>query len=130
MNAERDLCAAAAARYLQLGYTTMDNLTYAAVRNRAGRFAEPNPNPVAPIAVALPDSVASPRWERVNLAYTGLVDGYPLAGLEYIVVDKDFTTRGAPLGSLQPHVTAPPCCARVLMPKGFRVPSRAMCPCA
>lgn len=94
-----DLRAAAAARYLQLGYAMMDNLTYAAVRNRAGRFALPNPNPVAAIAVALPDSVASPRWERVNLAYTGLVDGYPLAGLEYIVVDRDFTKRGTPRGS-------------------------------
>ena len=103
----RDLCAATASRYLQLGYTNMDNLTYAAVRNRAGRFALPNPNPVAPIAVALPDSVASPRWERVNLAYTGLVDGYPLAGLEYIIVDKDFTKRGAPLGCLWSVVTVP-----------------------
>ena len=34
------------------------------------------------------------QLKDVPWAAAGLLDGYPLAGLEFIVVDKDFTTRG------------------------------------
>jgi hypothetical protein len=69
----RGLTGAAArrGRYMRLGYAHMDNLPFAAIKNRAGSYVTPDPNPAAKLAVALPSSISSPRWDRVNLATNG-----------------------------------------------------------
>ncbi len=67
--------AAHGGRYMRLGYAHMDNLPFAAIKNRAGSYVTPDPNPAASLAVALPSSIASPRWDRVNLAVNGAGGG-------------------------------------------------------
>jgi len=69
--------AARGGRYMRLGYAHMDNLPFAAIKNRAGSYVTPDPNPAASLAVALPSSIASPRWDRVNLAVNGAVPAPP-----------------------------------------------------
>jgi len=51
--------AAHGGRYMRLGYAHMDNLPFAAIKNRAGSYVTPDPNPAASLAVALPSSIAS-----------------------------------------------------------------------
>jgi len=72
--------AAHGGRYMRLGYAHMDNLPFAAIKNRAGSYVTPDPNPAASLAVALPSSIASPRWDRVNLAVNGARGGAPGPG--------------------------------------------------
>jgi len=69
--------AAHGGRYMRLGYAHMDNLPFAAIKNRAGSYVTPDPNPAASLAVALPSSIASPRWDRVNLAVNGAGPRHP-----------------------------------------------------
>jgi len=103
--------AARGGRYMRLGYAHMDNLPFAAIKNRAGSYVTPDPNPAASLAVALPSSIASPRWDRVNLAVNGAPSPGPEENFESCSARsaRGASMRGCPAaGWAQPAQPAAP----------------------
>jgi len=72
------------AGYVELIYALQNSLPYAALRNRSGTFVKPT---LASTTAAL--NVAIPADTRVSLTDTAAPDGYPIAGLTWVLVYKD-----------------------------------------
>jgi len=70
--------------YVELLYALGNDLKVADVRNRAGRFIEPNPETVALAAqMTLPDDT------NVSLTDTGVPEAYPISSFTWLAVYKE-----------------------------------------
>ncbi len=70
--------------YVELIYALSNNMPYAKVQNKKGKFIEPSIESVSHASdVALPDDM------RVSLTNTDSENGYPISGFTWILVYKD-----------------------------------------
>ncbi len=77
------------AGYVELIYALQNKMPYAAVRNKKGTFVRPTLQSTSTaMNVSLPDDM------KVSLTDTDAPDGYPLAGLTWILVYKEQAYRG------------------------------------
>jgi phosphate transport system substrate-binding protein len=77
------------AGYVELIYALQNKMAYAAMRNRKGAFVRPT---LASTSSAM--NVTLPSDMRVSLTDTEAPDGYPLAGLTWILVYKEQGRQG------------------------------------
>ena len=75
--------------YVELTYALSNNMPYADVKNKAGRFITPTVESVSLAAdIKLPDDM------RVSLTDTSSENGYPISGFTWILVYKDLAKGG------------------------------------
>ena len=67
--------------YVELAYAAQNNMVWTTLRNEAGQFVEPS---LAATTAAM-DGVAIPDNTRVMITNTGNSQGYPIAGLTWIL---------------------------------------------
>jgi phosphate transport system substrate-binding protein len=75
--------------YVELIYALQNNMPYASIRNRAGKFIDPSLKSTSAAAnVKLPDDT------NVSLVNTDAADGYPIAGFTWLVFYKEQSYAG------------------------------------
>lgn len=80
--------------YVELAYAKLQDMQYAGIKNRAGRFIEPTLETIANAASAierLPKGDQS--WSNVSIVNAGGENSYPIASLSYILIYKDQNDR-------------------------------------
>ena len=77
------------AGYVELIYALQNKMAYAALKNRKGAFVRPS---LASTSAAM--NVTLPSDMRVSLTDTDAPDGYPLAGLTWILVYREQARQG------------------------------------
>ncbi|CAL5225265.1 g8059 [Coccomyxa viridis] len=93
------------------------NIPYARVQNRAGNFVLPGQANFSTLGpeFTLPQSVTSPDWANVVIGNSMSPDTYPLAGLDFFIINQNSRYMGYPeskllrdmaFGLLQPAVQA------------------------
>ncbi|HEY9204510.1 MAG TPA: phosphate ABC transporter substrate-binding protein PstS [Candidatus Methanoperedens sp.] len=77
--------------YIELAYAKLQNISYAYIRNRAGKFIEPTLETIANAAVgvvpALPAGDAS--WASVGIVDADGENSYPISSFTYLLVYKN-----------------------------------------
>src|SRR6266542_6015373 len=68
--------------YVELAYAVQNNMTWAALRNQAGQYVEPS----LPATTAAMEGVTVPDNTQVMITNTGNAEGYPIAGLTWMLV--------------------------------------------
>jgi len=75
--------------YVELIYALQNKMAYGAIKNRRGFFVRPSlASTSAAMNVALPDDM------KVSLTDTDALDGYPIAGLTWILVYREQAYQG------------------------------------
>ncbi len=80
--------------YVELAYVLQNNMAYAFIQNKQGRFIEPTLNSTrsaasAAAAATLPKGDQS--WTAVNLLNAPGADSYPIASFSYLLVYKELS---------------------------------------
>ncbi|MEM2989161.1 MAG: phosphate ABC transporter substrate-binding protein PstS [Candidatus Bathyarchaeia archaeon] len=82
--------------YVELTYALQNNIPYALIRNKAGRFIEANFETIANAA-----SAAAPKlpkgdepWDKVSIVDADGEGSYPIASFTYLLVYKDLSYMG------------------------------------
>jgi phosphate ABC transporter phosphate-binding protein len=79
--------------YVELAYALQNNMSYAFIQNREGRFIEPTLEStsaaVAAAAPTLPEG--SQTWATVNLLNAPGTNSYPIASFSYLLVYKELS---------------------------------------
>jgi len=79
--------------YVELAYALQNNMAYAFIQNKAGKFIEPTLDSTRSAANAA--SVTLPKgdqsWETVNLLNAQGDDSYPIASYSYLIVYKELS---------------------------------------
>jgi len=79
--------------YVELAYALQNNMAYAFIQNKQGKFIEPTLNSTrsaaSSAAVTLPKGDQS--WTSVNLLNAQGEDTYPIASFSYLVVHKELS---------------------------------------
>jgi phosphate transport system substrate-binding protein len=70
--------------YIELAYAIQNNMAYAKIQNKAGKFITPS---IASITAAA--NIAIPADAKISLTNTEAADGYPISGLTWILVYKE-----------------------------------------
>lgn len=70
--------------YIELAYAIQNNMAYAKVQNKAGKFITPS---IASVTAAA--NIQIPEDAKVSLTNTEAADGYPIAGLSWILIYKE-----------------------------------------
>jgi phosphate transport system substrate-binding protein len=70
--------------YIELAYAMHNNMAYARVRNKAGQFITPS---VASTTAAA--NIQIPADSKVSLTNTEAADGYPIAGLSWVLIYQE-----------------------------------------
>src|SRR5207237_8851336 len=73
--------------YVELAYAIKNNLPAASIRNQAGKFVEPTIRSTTAAAAAA--SAEMPPDFRVSLTNAPGPDGYPIARLTWLLVDRE-----------------------------------------
>ncbi len=77
--------------YVELAYARLENISFAYIKNRSGKFIEPNQETISNAAAStvsnLPAGDAS--WSKVSIVDAAGNDSYPLASFTYLLVYKD-----------------------------------------
>ncbi len=75
--------------YVELIYALSNNMSYAMIKNRHGKFIDPSIESVSAAAnTKLPDDL------RISLTDTDAPDGYPISGFTWILVYRDLYKGG------------------------------------
>lgn len=79
--------------YVELAYALQNDMSYAFVENRDGRFIEPTLESTRAAATALTPSLPSGEesWANVNLLNAPGADSYPIASFSYLLVYKELS---------------------------------------
>ncbi len=80
--------------YVELAYALQNNMSYAFIQNKEGKFVEPTlgSTGVAVSAVAANLPRGDQSWENVSVLNAAGPDSYPIASFSYILVYKDLST--------------------------------------
>ncbi len=70
--------------YIELAYAIQNNMAYAKMQNKAGKFITPS---IASITAAA--NIDIPADAKVSLTNTDAAEGYPISGLTWILVYKE-----------------------------------------
>lgn len=70
--------------YVELIYALSNNMSYADVQNKSGRFVAPSIE-----TVSLAANVALPEDTRVSITDTDSADGYPISGFTWLIFYKE-----------------------------------------
>lgn len=70
--------------YVELAYAVQNNMAYAKMQNKAGKFITPS---IASVTAAA--NITIPADAKVSLTNTDAPDGYPIAGLSWVLVYKE-----------------------------------------
>ena len=78
--------------YVELAYAIQNNMAYAKMQNKAGKFIAPS---IASITAAA--NIDIPADAKVSLTNTDAAEGYPISGLTWILVYKEqkYNSRSA-----------------------------------
>ncbi|HEY8426209.1 MAG TPA: phosphate ABC transporter substrate-binding protein PstS [Limnochordales bacterium] len=79
--------------YIEMVYARSESMSYGMVRNRAGRWVLPTLESVSAAA-----AVEMPPDTRVSLTDTAAPDGYPIAGLTWLLVYQDLSLSTQSVG--------------------------------
>ena len=79
--------------YVELAYALQNNMTYAYLQNREGRFIEPTLQTTAAAAAAVAPTLpkGDESWFHVNLLNAPGPDSYLIASFSYLLVYKDLS---------------------------------------
>jgi len=70
--------------YVELIYTTQNNMPAGIIKNKAGNFIEPNIKSTSAAAnIEMPDDT------RISLTDTAAADGYPISGFTWLIFYKE-----------------------------------------
>jgi phosphate transport system substrate-binding protein len=75
--------------YIELAYAVQNNMPYAKMQNKAGKWINPS---IASVTAAA--NVAIPADSKVSLTNTDAADGYPISGFSWVVVYKEQNYNG------------------------------------
>jgi len=80
--------------YVELAYALQNNMTYAFVQNKAGRFVEPTleSTSAAAAAAALSLPKGGESWSDVSILDASGVGSYPIASFSYLLVYRELST--------------------------------------
>ncbi len=70
--------------YVELAYAIQNNMAFAKMQNKAGKFITPS---IASVTAAA--NIDIPADAKVSLTNTDAADGYPISGLSWIIIYKE-----------------------------------------
>ncbi len=70
--------------YIELAYAIQNNMAYAQIQNKAGRFITPS---IASVTAAA--NITIPADSKVSLTNTDAADGYPISGFSWVLIYKE-----------------------------------------
>ncbi|MEP6507767.1 MAG: phosphate ABC transporter substrate-binding protein PstS [Gemmatimonadales bacterium] len=75
--------------YVELAYATQNKLTYATIRNAAGKFVAPSPAGVTAAAAAVAEKLPANTDYRLSIVNAPGADAYPISSFTWILVYKN-----------------------------------------
>jgi phosphate transport system substrate-binding protein len=75
--------------YIELAYAIQNNMPYAKMQNKAGKWINPS---IASVTAAA--NVAIPADSKVSLTNTDAAEGYPISGFSWVVIYKEQNYNG------------------------------------
>ncbi len=79
--------------YVELAYAVQNRLSYALIKNRAGRFVEPSIESVSAAAAGAASSLprGDESWEGVSIVNAPGEDAYPISSFSYLLVYRELS---------------------------------------
>jgi len=75
--------------YIELAYAIQNNMAYARIQNKSGKFITPS---IASVTAAA--NISIPADSKVSLMNTEAADGYPISGLSWVLIYQDQSYSG------------------------------------
>ena len=75
--------------YVELAYATQNKLTFATIRNAAGKFVAPSPAGVTAAAAAIAEKLPANTDYRLSIVNAPGADAYPISSFTWILVYKN-----------------------------------------
>jgi phosphate transport system substrate-binding protein len=80
--------------YIELAFAKLQNIPYAYIKNKAGKFIEPTLETTASAAGAVPDLPSGDvSWSSVSIVDASGDNSYPIGSFTYLLVYKDQTDQ-------------------------------------
>lgn len=87
--------------YIELAYATSNNLKYATIQNKSGKFIQPSLQ-----TVSLAANTSMPNDTRVTITNTSSPDGYPIASFTWVIFYQEQNYNGRSLSQAKATLKA------------------------